>query len=343
MSGPLLLFPTRIAIGNAGGVPVYMSLEFSRVLGDLVERVGGAFGTDNTDLESLAAFTPSASVDGPGFGEVAAATGAALADLRAQLDRALAQLDGARAAIGPLVQRIESLEMQMPAALPSLDWGRPGPIGAQTPNSGVFTALTASALDQQVSFRPTGTGTVTIRPAATPGAMDNVVIGAAVPLAATFTTLTAKTVAFNSASGFIEIMPTGGGAWVSIWPATLGRIDSMTIGANVPAAATFTTLTASGQVNLNPANNVVNLKPTGALSGVFIAPVTVGNMDNMIIGNTTPVAAKVTTLTAVNGFGCNGKTAQPAFALGAAAIDLPTVIVLANNLRNLSIGNGTGA
>lgn len=43
------------------------------------------------------------------------------------------------------------------------------------------------------------------------------------------------------------------------------------------------------------------------------------------------------------GFGCNGKAAQTAFALGAAATDLPTVIALANNLRTMARNNGTGS
>lgn len=42
------------------------------------------------------------------------------------------------------------------------------------------------------------------------------------------------------------------------------------------------------------------------------------------------------------GFGCNTKTPQAAFALGAAATDLATVIVLANNLRTMAINNGQG-
>lgn len=71
------------------------------------------------------------------------------------------------------------------------------------------------------------------------------------------------------------------------------------------------------------------------------------------IGNTTAAAATFTTLTAGNtgvaalttsaGFGCNGKTAQPSAALGAAATDLPTVITLANNMRTALINNGIGS
>lgn len=48
-------------------------------------------------------------------------------------------------------------------------------------------------------------------------------------------------------------------------------------------------------------------------------------------------------LTVTAGFGCNGKTPQTAFALGAAATDLATVITLANNLRTMAINNGMGS
>ncbi len=61
------------------------------------------------------------------------------------------------------------------------------------------------------------------------------------------------------------------------------------------------------------------------------------------VGATTPNTGKFSTLQSVGGFGCNTKTPQTAFALGAAAVDLPTVIILANNLRTMSINNGTGS
>ena len=46
---------------------------------------------------------------------------------------------------------------------------------------------------------------------------------------------------------------------------------------------------------------------------------------------------------AIQKFGCNGMAAQASFALGAAATDLASVITLANNLRTMSINNGTGS
>jgi len=48
-------------------------------------------------------------------------------------------------------------------------------------------------------------------------------------------------------------------------------------------------------------------------------------------------------IVATTGFGCNGKSAQTSFALGVPASDLASVITLANNLRTMSINNGTGS
>ena len=45
-------------------------------------------------------------------------------------------------------------------------------------------------------------------------------------------------------------------------------------------------------------------------------------------------------LTATNGFGCNGKTAQTEYTVNADSIDLATVIALCNQLRAALIANG---
>jgi len=120
------------------------------------------------------------------------------------------------------------------------------------------------------------------------------------------------------------------------------------IGSLTPAPGAFTTLTASGAVTLSPANANVTISPTGTGTVTF-APATVGTINNMSIGATTAATGRFTTLTTTGaatiatGFGCNGKTAQTAAALGAAATDLPTVITLANNIRTALINNGIGS
>ena len=55
MSGPLDLFPSRVAIGrDVNGKPVLASQEFIRALGDLFQRVGGANAPTNNELARLA-------------------------------------------------------------------------------------------------------------------------------------------------------------------------------------------------------------------------------------------------------------------------------------------------
>ena len=142
----------------------------------------------------------------------------------------------------------------------------------------------------------TVTNSLSVNPATT-GAMNNVIIGATTPKAGTFTTLTAtSTVTFNPANASITLSPTGTGT-VAVAPATVaGSINNMTIGATTPAAATFTTLTASGNVTMNGNNASVNISPTG--SGTLIVnPVATGSINNVAIGATTAASGRFTTLT----------------------------------------------
>ncbi len=89
------------------------------------------------------------------------------------------------------------------------------------------------------------------------------------------------------------------------------------IGFRTPNSASVTTLTASGAVALSPSNANVVMSPTG--TGVItISPAALGSMDKVTIGGITPAAATVTTMTALNGFGCNSKLAQTAAASGGA-------------------------
>ena len=98
-------------------------------------------------------------------------------------------------------------------------------IGATTPASGAFTTLSAngaanlSPANAAVTLSPTGSGTVTLNPA-TAGTMNNVAIGGATPLAATFTSFqsnafkdsktTASTTVQADTAGRLLIGPNGG-------------------------------------------------------------------------------------------------------------------------------------
>jgi len=78
-------------------------------------------------------------------------------------------------------------------------------------------------------------------------------------------------------------------------PTSASTLDNITIGNLTPAAGTFTNLSATQSVTLNPANGNVTISPTGT-GTVTINPAVTGNMDNMIIGATTPVAGTFTSV-----------------------------------------------
>lgn len=134
-----------------------------------------------------------------------------------------------------------------------------------------------------------------------------------------------------------------------------GAIEGTSVGATTPAAGTFTSLIGNtalesqvpnvGQITMRPNNQFSVAARNWAFRvnhlayGDWCAMVSTTNSND-------PATVKLqyfNGLVITDGFGCNGKTAQPSYSLGAAATDLTSVIALANNLRAMSINNGTGA
>ncbi len=115
----------------------------------------------------------------------------------------------------------------------------------------------------------------------------NNITGGGTPQPGSFTTLAASGAV--SGTGFIARFATPG-----------------PIGNTVASTGAFTTLSASGAVALNPASANVVLSPTGT-GVVTINPATLGTIDNMTLGGTTPAAGHVTTLS-TNGLTSFGST-----------------------------------
>jgi hypothetical protein len=168
--------------------------------------------------------------------------------------------------------------------------------GAISATTGTFSStLTASGTNAQITFSPTGTGSVTINPA-TVGAINNVNVGASTRGTGAFTTLNANsTVGLSPSNAAVTISPTGTGATVTVNPAVAGTIDNMAIGGTTRAAGKFTTLDANSTVTLSPANANVALSPTGT-GVVTISPATLGSIDNVAIGVTTKAAGNFTSI-----------------------------------------------
>lgn len=140
----LNLFPARVAIGNVDvdGIvrPVMMTPEFFRALSDLLTRVGGPNGTDSGDIEETAEEALRNTLDLQVTQSIEA--GAAIAEAKKAIQDMQCQLLESVAAVGELAKHIEWLEMQVGGVQPApTNWERPGPIGALTPNSGLFTTL----------------------------------------------------------------------------------------------------------------------------------------------------------------------------------------------------------
>lgn len=123
------------------------------------------------------------------------------------------------------------------------------------------------------------------------------------------------------------------------------------IGARKANKGSFTTLAASGQITSTVAGGTAPfvVASTTEVANLRAATATTLATARTIGGVSFDGSASITvesatgSFTVGTGFGCNSKTAQTAFALGAAATDLPTVIALANKLRTMSINNGTGS
>jgi hypothetical protein len=197
-----------------------------------------------------------------------------------------------------------------------------------------FTASAAVNLNPanfSVSIQPTGTGTATINPAAV-GAIDNMIIGANTPKAATFTTLTTQgNTTLNGSGSVISLTPTGSG-YVTINPAALGTINNMSVGATTASTGKFTTLQATTSANLNTSGDVT-IQPSGT---VTIAPTTTGTVDNVNIGNSTRGTAKVSTLDANSTVTFTSSTQSTSTTTGAVQIAGGVGIV-----KNLYVGGDT--
>lgn len=76
---------------------------------------------------------------------------------------------------------------------------------------------------------------------------------------------------------------------------TSGTIDNAIIGGTTAAAATVTALTATGTVALSPASANVVISPTGT-GVVTVSPATAGTLNNVSLGQSTPLAVASTTL-----------------------------------------------
>ena len=83
-------------------------------------------------------------------------------------------------------------------------------------------------------------------------------------------------------------------------------------------------LTLDGAFNMNPANATIQISPTGT-GTLTVNPATVGTMNNMAIGGTTPAAGAFTTLSITSTFSANGSVGSNGQVLQSAGAGSPAV------------------
>lgn len=130
------------------------------------------------------------------------------------------------------------------------------------------------------------------------GTIDNMIIGGTTSRAGTFTTLKAS-------SGVTPVANDGGALgsttlqWSDLFLANGGVLNFNNGNVTVTHSSNLLTiskgLTVNGAAAFSPANANVVISPTGT-GLVTINPATVGGMDNMVIGASTPKALTATTL-----------------------------------------------
>lgn len=173
--------------------------------------------------------------------------------------------------------------------------------GALTATSGNFSGtatftstISGSPANANVTFSPTGTGTVTISPAgaltvapSTASTINNCSIGATTRSTGAFTTLDANsTVGLSGNNAAITISPTGTGTVaispvgaLTINPTAASTINNCSIGASTRGSGAFTTLTANAAVTLTQ-----NTGSTGTTSGTLVVTGGVGISERLYVG-----------------------------------------------------------
>lgn len=315
MANTLNLLPTRVPIGQVTDptgrtLDVMITPEFVRVLTAMFQRMGGATGLSNTDLEALLV-TALVQVPQQSQGRDDATLCAPVdawpmvAELQAQneaLRMQIQTLTGITEQVAELRKTIDAMQMETGAAAPlSVDWERPGKIGATTPNSAKFTTLAA---DGPAKIGTTGTaGAVQLARAS-----DGLGVGTA--------TMNGNTLEVDNQAGDVvtkrggteRIRATGTGATVSGDATATGALVSGAAGAAGQLKLARASDGATGTVATFSGNDLLIDSPPGDV--VILR----GSVERI---RATATGATVSgTMGASGGFGCNGKSPQAAAASG---------------------------
>lgn len=339
MPTQLNLFPVRVPIGavtdgTGRRYDVLMTPEFARALSDLFTRVGGTNNLSTDELAALFESNPApdalvAALQGTVLNlanQLAAATAenarlAALENKVTDLAKLLESKPMPNARLAALEQKLDDVAKLASLAGPvPTDWEHPGKIGAATRNSGAFATvgINAGLVNKPALYFGTDTTTGFYRIG-----VNN--LGLAIA--------GAKLVDYSA--GLFAItgtLNTTLGAALGNGTAATNVIVNGTA-AGVAGGATFIVRNAGGTV-LAFGNR------SALLGGAYDATPYIYHVGTLTIHASAYVGGELR----INGaFGCNGKVAQGANALGAAATDPASTQTLANNIRAALIACGIGS
>ena len=195
-------------------------------------------------------------------------------------------------------------------------------VNHSTPADGTFSATGATAWDANHTL--TGVGTM---------AEQNANAVAITGGTATLTSVTTPTVQATNSAG-LALKNSAGTTQISMGA---GGGDNVTVAVSTNLNGT------NAQIDISPTGTGhVHIKPTG-VNSVEIAPTYVGEMDNIVIGATTPAAGKFTTLEST-GTGSFGTTsAQYIQAVGNALYPQILAVGSGTNIPLVLQPKGTGA
>lgn len=120
------------------------------------------------------------------------------------------------------------------------------------------------------------------------------------------TNATTNTVTFNTSGSIADLTVTNS---LTANPTVTGAINNVVIGAVAPSSGTFNALTALSTVSFSPANASITISPTGT-GTLTVNPTVTGNINNVVVGATTPAAGTFTILSSTGNVSFNGNNAN---------------------------------
>jgi hypothetical protein len=149
------------------------------------------------------------------------------------------------------------------------------------------------------------------------------------------TNTTTNTVTLNTSGTIADLTVTNS---LTANPTATGAINNVVIGAVAPSSGTFNGLTALSTVSFSPANASITISPTGT-GTLTVNPTVTGNINNVVVGATTPAAGTFTILSSTGNVSFNGNNAN--ITISPTGTGIVTINpAQTGNINNVTLGLG---